>query len=138
MYKVFISYVREDAQLARKIAERLREVGAEGWLDSAGLNFGAQFMENIRDRLSKSDEVLVIASERSVQNASVSGEVGAALALGKKVVPIMDRVESKDLPPVLRSFQSVDVSNLDRYLANLALRIKAQDKKPPAEVLSTG
>jgi len=128
VYKVFISHAPKDAPLARKIKDRIEEVGAEAWLDSVEPDFGAGFVQTIHDRLRKSDEVLVVATGQSVRNFWVNGEVGAAVALGKKIVPVMDHVELSDLPPVLHSADGVDVSNLDRYLAQLISRIKAHQK----------
>ena len=139
MYKVFIAHTAQDAPLALRIRQRIEEVGAEAWLDSPEPDFGAGFLETVHGPLGKSDEVLVIASKKSVQNFWMSGEVGAAIALGKKIIPVMESIELSDLPVALRSVEGVDAGNLDRYLAQLISRIKAHkgkqaEEKAPREV----
>jgi hypothetical protein len=133
VYKVFIAHAAQDAPLALRIRERIEEVGAEAWLDSAESDFGAGFLETVHGRLRQSDEVLVIASKRSVRNFWMSGEIGAAIALGKRIVPVMESVEPSDLPAALRSLEAVDVSHLDRYLAQLVYRIRADKGKRAGE-----
>jgi len=45
----------------------------------------------------------------------------------------MDSVEPGDLPVALRSLEGIDVSNLDRYLAQLISRIRAHKGKRAGE-----
>ncbi len=127
-YKIFISYVARDLPLARMIAKMLEKVGAEAWLDRSAVKPGANFSQEIQDALRRSDEVIAILSEHSVQSPWINIKIGAALALGKRITPIMDRIKPEDLPPVLRSIQGVDLGRVDRYLKQLASRTKSESR----------
>lgn len=125
-YKIFISYAASDSHLARRIARQIEKVGAEAWLDSFAVKEGPDFKVKIQDQLRRSDEVIAILSEHSAQSQWINFEIGAALALGKRVTPIMDRIKAEDLPPVLRSIHGVDIGSVDRYLEELSRRTKSE------------
>jgi len=77
--------------------------------------------------LRDSDEVITLVTSNSLSSPWVSFEVGAALGLGKRVVPMVEDLNPSQLPPALLPLQSVDARDLFRYLAELSKRVKPAD-----------
>ena len=106
--QVFISHSVHDAEWARSFARALKDRGVTVWFDEFDVRRG----ESVRDALEaglRSSEVLVaLLDQESPARPNLFFELGAAIALGKKVVPIVPR----DLDP---SFLPLDV-RLRRYL----------------------
>jgi len=86
MHKAFISYAYDD----HKYAEELREALAK--LDIGGGSIPIEpkelVLQSIRERLDAADVFVVLLSQRSLDSVWVNFELGAAQALGKKIVPI--------------------------------------------------
>lgn len=118
--KVFISHTRKDAGLARKVAREVKKSGAQAFFDEWSLRHGDHIVRRIQDALRDCDVMIAIVSRASAQTPWLNSEVGAAVALQKKVVLIADDVLPKELPPTLRSFQIVDARNINRYPEQLS------------------
>ncbi|MGH8499530.1 MAG: toll/interleukin-1 receptor domain-containing protein, partial [Methylococcales bacterium] len=76
--QVFISHASTDAQLAKRIANVLRESGLKVWDDAQilpGDNWGAK----LADALQESDAMVVLLTPNSVGSPNLSYEVGYAL-----------------------------------------------------------
>ena len=66
--RVFISHSRQDNELVRDIARRLRAVGFEPFADFGEFASGAEFKKHLRERLTQCSVFLVLvtpASQRS-------------------------------------------------------------------------
>ncbi|MCP4350629.1 MAG: SUMF1/EgtB/PvdO family nonheme iron enzyme [Desulfobacterales bacterium] len=79
MKKIFISYAREDYEIARKLFDDLKEV-AEPWLDRECLLPGERWKPGIRQAIKKTDFFLALLSSRSVpKKGFVQTELDTAL-----------------------------------------------------------
>jgi nucleoside 2-deoxyribosyltransferase len=89
--KVFISHSAADAEWARSFAKALKDRGVAVWFDE----FEAQPDESWRDALEeglRSSDVLVALLDRdSSSKPNLFFELGAAIGMGKKVVPIVPK-----------------------------------------------
>jgi hypothetical protein len=126
-YTVLISHARKDSRLARKVARQIEATGASVYFDERSLEPGEPFSVQIDQALRSSDEVVTLVTSDSAHSQWMSFEVGAALGLGKRVVPIVEDPKSTELPPALLSLQSVDAGDLSRYLTELTKRVKPSD-----------
>lgn len=87
-YDIFISYSRKDFQMAKKMKKDIeKNTGAVCWMDMEGIESGAQFEDIIVTAIDKSEMVLFLLSENSMQSKWVKDEIRYAYETEKKVVP---------------------------------------------------
>jgi hypothetical protein len=113
MAKIFISYSLADKQFAQQLVEHLKQHEVSGWLDAADISAGSAIASEVRTAIRDSAAIAVIVSPESVRSRWVDFEVGAGIALGIPIIPIV--VEGKDietdLPEQLRGLNLVDARN---------------------------
>jgi photosystem II stability/assembly factor-like uncharacterized protein len=132
----FISYSREDSELALKLAEDLKAAGAAVWLDQLDIAPGQRWARAVEDALNACPRMLVILSPASVGSRHVEDEVAFALEEGKTVIPVVYR-ECK-IPFRLRSFQHLDVrTDYTRGIENLVRVLAHTQSAVPEMPLST-
>lgn len=105
MKKVFISHAHQNIDFARKLAEKLKSIGVEVWLDDFSLNFGDNLVEKINEGLSKCDHLIVIMSKAYFESAWSRHEFSAFAAreVSGKTNPILPiLIEDCDIPVFLR------------------------------------
>jgi hypothetical protein len=84
----FISYAKEDGELAERLYEDLRRFGADPWLDRHALRGGESWKQAIREALRNSTHVLTLISARSVSKTGfVQNELRQALEILDSVPP---------------------------------------------------
>lgn len=105
---IFFSYSRKDSDFALELGKKLREVGANIWLDQLDISPGTNWDNSIQKALENSDTLLVILSKTSVISKNVNDEYSYALEEGKRVVPVL--LEDCDIPFRLKRLQYADFS----------------------------
>jgi hypothetical protein len=113
--KIFISHSHKDKWLASCIAAILKELGCETFLDEKDQMPGDAIDHSIRKGLSESDHFLVLLSPASIQSDWVLIELGGALALKKKVIPVLIYVQIKKLPQIISLKNAIDINDLPKY-----------------------
>jgi hypothetical protein len=122
-YKIFISFSAKDRAIAKSLKKQLVKVGAE--VSTADpLVLGSEIRVHIADAMRQSDAVIAIVSKHSARSQWLSFEVGAAAGLGKKILPVTVGIRSSELPPVLSSFQAIELDKFPQFVARLANRIQ--------------
>src|SRR5712692_9289552 len=102
---VFISYSHSDENWAREFAKNLRDRGLDVWLDQS-IRPGEQWQDAIEKGLRESNLMVCIVTPDSVSkpSASLFFELGAAIGLGKRVVPVIPAdLDLSLVPKALRS-----------------------------------
>lgn len=105
MKKVFISHAHQDDAFARQLAEGLKSVGIEVWVDDLALRVGDNLIEKINEGLSKCDHLIVIMSKAYFESSWTRHEFSAFAAreMAGKTNPILPvLVEDCDIPVFLR------------------------------------
>ncbi len=131
MPKVFISHSWEDNELSRKIAQYLKEDGAEIWIDYARIKPGEGMPDRIGEALEWCDTLVLVWSKNAGSSYYVKLEWQSALDMQKKIIPcIMDDTKR---PPILRGFLYIDFKNFEQGYAQLlyALNLKRSKKTTP-------
>ena len=105
MASVFLSYDRDDADIARPIASALEKAGHSVWWDRH-ISGGSEFSKEIEQALEKADVVVVVWTRFSVESAWVRDEAGAGRDRGR-LVPLS--LEGTMPPLGFRQFQSIDL-----------------------------
>ena len=104
MTKVFLSYAREDASVARQLAECIGRAGHQVWWDHQ-IEGGSRFSAEIDRELKNCDAVVVIWSRASIESPWVQDEAAEGRDSGRLVPVIL----GTDKPPLgFRQFQSID------------------------------
>jgi nucleoside 2-deoxyribosyltransferase len=106
MRRIFISHTSESRDYARSLRKALQEFGDAALIDETEVTPGQSISEVIRTKLESADYVVVLLTERAAESPWVMFEIGAAEALGKRILPIlladldMDQLDylGRDLP----------------------------------------
>ena len=109
MAKVFLSYAREDAPIAKGIAECIGAAGHDVWWDRH-IQGGSRFASEIDRELKGADAVVVLWTEASIDSAWVQDEAAEGRDSGR-LVPVTFRGSR---PPLgFRQFHTVDLGAWD-------------------------
>lgn len=113
MTNVFISYANADRPAAERLISQFRDVSVTGWGDASDLSAGGAVSASIREALRRSSAVIVLFSPRSLANEWLQFEMGAAEALGKKIIGVIIDGENIEqaLPAPLGEVQWLDARN---------------------------
>ncbi|MFC9386593.1 toll/interleukin-1 receptor domain-containing protein [Streptomyces venezuelae] len=87
--KVFVSYSRRDAAFARRLHEELAASLREVWVDWLDIEPSAKWRESIDEAIRGSDALIVLLSRDSLRSKYCWLECERALALGKRVLPVV-------------------------------------------------
>ena len=88
---VFISYPHDDIdhEWMVEFVERLRQYGFTVWLDTEEIQAGDFIGDAIEDGLRNSDLIVVILGQEGARSPGFFFELGAAVGMGKRVIPIV-------------------------------------------------
>lgn len=133
MARFFISYARSDGkEIADELADRLRELGHEVFLDIHGIPGGAEWEKELIKRGKWCDALLLFVSEGANKSKYVYDEFREAEKNHKLIIPII--IGDAYLPPYVSKYNALqfDGSNYD----GLLLRIeKALSNRIPSRNL---
>lgn len=104
--RIFVSYSREDAAFANRLAEDLGGAGMMVWLDKRDISPGQLWDKAVESGLTGSDCVLAILSPAAVNSSNFLDEISLALETNKAILPILYR--DCTVPFRLRRFQHLD------------------------------
>ena len=142
MAKVFLSYAREDVDVARQLAECIGGAGHEVWWDRH-IQGGSRFTNEIDRALKDAEAVVVMWSQTSVESAWVQDEAAEGRDTGR-LVPVT--IGGSRPPLGFRQFHSIDLGNWNgsgqpQHLEELTAAISkiagpsaASDEEPKREV----
>ncbi|HEU5034016.1 MAG TPA: TIR domain-containing protein [Mycobacteriales bacterium] len=112
---VLISYSRHDAAFATRLARALKERGKSPWLDVQGIEDGEVFPAALREAIERTDGMVFVISPAAASSPFCQQEVDHALALGKRIVPVLHSpVPDDQLPPGIRERQWVQAGKAIR------------------------
>jgi len=101
---IFLSCSRAEGVWAKAFADALKEHGVSLWLNEWDLRPGDDLIDAIEQALRGSEALVFLLDPKSVNKPSLFFEIGAALALQKKIIPVVSEdVERSKIPaPLLR------------------------------------
>ncbi|MDF1741963.1 MAG: toll/interleukin-1 receptor domain-containing protein [Verrucomicrobiales bacterium] len=118
MPSLFLSHSSNDKFFARKLAEKLSQVGVKVWIDEAELRIGDSLLEKISSAIQGSDFVGAVLSHNSVKSNWVQKELAMAMDReigGKQVVVLPILIESCTIPPFLADKLYADFTDPDDF-----------------------
>jgi FOG: Ankyrin repeat len=99
--KVFISYSHVDRAVAGSIAEILKQLAIEYFLDTKDVNWGDEITQKVKGGLEESSYVVIIISPASLKSQWVPFETGYALGRGAHILPFLTH-PSLEVPSYIR------------------------------------
>lgn len=120
---VFISHRGEDANLAERLADDIRQAGFQVWLDEWEIDLGDSIVERINSGLENARYVVLCYSNAGVLSPWMGREWMSALArqlngYGVKVLPV--RLSGGEPPAILADIKYADlVKDWDRGVSEL-------------------
>ena len=130
----FLSYAREDADVARRLAADLEREGVTVW-DQTAIRPGEDWAREIERAISEARNVLFIVPDRP--GSWQSSEIALAVAsqrsdARKRIVPIIAHPFT-ELPFFLRRYQALNVSSDSAYEQALPRLVHLLREGPPPE-----
>ena len=112
--KVFVSYARPDRGLAEKLFRVLHTLPVEVWSEDQ-LVASENWPDELRSRIRDSQFFLLLLTPKTLDSSWVHQELGAAWALGKRIVAVAtDQRLVKRLPVDLIGLETVPVGEMER------------------------
>jgi hypothetical protein len=127
-YRVFVSHGSDDRWIAGQIAQCLRDLGADTFLDETSIPKGANFKRIIHKEIAQSDEVVALFTPWSAKRSWVWIEMGAAWGQDKPIVAVFYGMALTDLEQsgqgkgMLEDINVLQLNDIERYLAEVATR----------------
>lgn len=109
--KVFISCSHNNQSYAYKIRDILKEKGLTIFMDSDSRKAGEKWAEDIVNQIKTSTDFIMILPKDLNDSKWVMVELGAALASGLKITPIL--VETSVIPFEVSTMQILNLANLE-------------------------
>ncbi len=124
-YDVFLSHSTAASDWSRRFAHQLRDRGLRVFYDEESVRPGALVEDAVRNGLRNSEAVVVVLDPSSSSSHWTAFELGAALGMGKAIVPIVSsKVPLDAVPPPLKTLQHVAMASPDEA-AEQVVRILA-------------
>lgn len=131
---VFLSYCRADSQRVQRLAEDVRALGYNPWLDQE-IGGGQAWWNEILKQIRSAEIVVVALSAAALDSVACLREYEYAVALGKAILPIC---VNADFAPALMpaSLAALQVVTWKPDDASAALRLsRALNNLPPSRAL---
>ena len=106
-HKAFVSYSRDNLEIARLFCEQMDNLGVSYWIDINGRYSGNNFKEVLVDAIESSQVVIFLSSQESNQSPFVIKEISLAVSSNKTILPI-----KLDDAPYAKSIR-FDLSDID-------------------------
>jgi len=120
---VFIShsYSHIDSEWVHQFANALKQQGVNVWLADWQIAAGESFVDALESGLRASDVIVAILSPHNVASPNVLFEIGFAVGMGKKLIPIVP--------------QEFDKSTIPFDLLHYTFLVQEQPEKTAREVI---
>jgi hypothetical protein len=96
---VFISHSHSDADWARSFAQALQQRGVTVWFDEFDVQPGESWHDAIEAGMRGSDVLVPLLDGEATSKRWLFFELGAAIGMGKRVVPILPKDLNPDILP---------------------------------------
>ena len=128
MADVFISYAREEKEFVRTLHEALAQQNRDTWVDWQDIPLTADWLKEIYAGIEAADTFVFIISPDSVQSPTCASEISRAVALNKRIAPIVRReVEAGAVPQALAQLNWIFCRESDDFDSAFRSLINALD-----------
>lgn len=113
---VFLSYSSNDTGFAGHLSSILRERGISTFYADADIKLGEDIAKRMSDALDMSDTLIFVVPSREGESRTALAALGAARALGKRIVAVMpnsSRAWNSNFARQISDASIVDASRMD-------------------------
>ena len=134
-YQIFISHAGTDTWVAKQIEAHINKCGASTFLDDSDIFIGDDFEKIILKEVKKSEELIVLFTPWAKQRPYVWLEIGAAWALGRRIVGILYGMTIEEIskdgsnPALLKRTNLIGINEIDKYFRQLKKRVESRKTK---------
>ena len=125
-YRVFISHATHDKWIAKILCEKLEETGADTFRDDRDIEGGDSIPDVILSEIRICDEIVVLLTPESVQRQWVLVEIGIAIGVERRIIPLIYHIDTEQIPDIIKSSRGFDLNDLDDYLTDLSKRMNQE------------
>ncbi len=134
MHQLFLSYSRDNLEVAEKLENALRQKGVDVWRDQESIYAGEMWPKTIGEAIAKCDVLLLVWSRKLAQSHFVEFEWNTALALKKIIIPIL--LDLTLLPPSLSSINEISYIDLEVTISKIKKKIDGLERKIDVQLQS--
>lgn len=87
-YDIFLSHSEQDEDLIQKIANSLKSIDYEVYVEEYERNFGTDVVDSVCKAIESSNFFMVILTDKSINSQWVNQEIGYAYANEKDIIPV--------------------------------------------------
>jgi hypothetical protein len=126
---VFISHSSTDTWIATQIAARIRDCGAEVFLDEAEVAYGDDFDQRIVQAAKAANELLVLLTPWATNRPYIWLEMGVFWGDEKRMVGVLQGITVKEFtadertPVVLKRLSLLTLNEIEKYFEQLRVRV---------------
>ena len=117
MASLFLSYAREDEEIASTVAQELTKQGVSVWRDRESLYGGQNWPRALGEAIAANDFMVLLWSSNAATSEFVELEWCTGYALKKTILPCL--LDDTPLPPSLAAIHSVTFTNSNASLSLL-------------------
>lgn len=115
MTQVFLAYAEEDKVAMQKVRRSFWRQAITVWTNTTDIKTGTDFQEAIDQGIAQADNLVYLLSPSSMQSTYCQHELDYAIALHKRIIPILVRpTEVDSQPPELKGLQYIDLTDNER------------------------
>jgi hypothetical protein len=104
-YDLFLSYASADTATATELKVDLERKGLKCFMADRDIPVANEWQDTIRSALLAAKRILILITPRSINRPWILLETGAAWALGKPLIPVLQHVSIPDLPDPIRRYE---------------------------------
>ena len=135
MKKIFISHGSDDNNVSKKIAQCLRNDGAEIWIHYADLEVNGGLPKGIEQAIVCCDAFVLILSKRTIYSECVDLEYQTALKLNKKIIPCLFADTKQKF--MISNFECINFYNFEEGYENLLISLNFKEREVDINTEST-
>ncbi len=122
--RVFISHSRQDEELARDLARRLRGAGLVPVVDWSDLAAG-DWKKWVREQIRGADAMLILVTPAALNSAWTMAELGMAEGFERVILPVTAGLKPSRLPAPLQTYQAIPFDEVDAAIKRLSEQLTA-------------
>jgi WD40 repeat protein len=117
--QVFLAYSEPDNAIKEKIRKTLIRSSITVWTNKTDIKTGRAFQKAINQGIEGADNFVYLISEDSLKSPHCQQELNLALAINKRIIPLLiEKIDLQLIPRQLQKLQFIDFTeseNLDKY-----------------------
>src|SRR5215217_622384 len=108
MSQLFISHASSDHAWVREFTNALHNLGVGVWYGESDIALGDSIVDKLEKALRESEIIILPITRETINNPNFQFELGAALGMNKRIVPIVsDDVDKSQLPLALSRLRAL-------------------------------